>query len=1125
MSFPPEFPLTPLSRLALEAGAGSGKTYTLVHLIAKVVLFSSVPLEKIVAVTFTRKAAMELQERLITLLAEVCEAGKLDGDDRALSQESFQRASQALSQPGLITVSTIDSFAHKVLFQLPFLSGFSFDTEMAEDQKTLLMQALSHVFYVMAQRQDSSEQLIYQRARQSYSSFGAFWQDFSSAVTALPDLDYADLLPGADEEELLEERREKAKIGCLSALSLLQKGLASFHGEEDLATFFAALKLGSAKKTLSRYAGQLMQCSISSSFDEIVTLFSADSGTKQANLSLFLVRALEKSPESLEFVQPLLTLVLEHLGPAGKNLLPQYNKVALLRLVLPKVQEYIASHVGVDLPLSYNEITRQAASLCTGHPEVKELYSYGFIDEFQDTSPLQYQFLSALFPGDHEHKLVVIGDPKQSIYRFRKVDLSFYLSFVSERSVSLFYLEENFRSSHALVDFFNRLFPFLFTQQVQYHSLTPQSSAPELTLRSCPLGPLSSFSLPEKGKRTAQEQEQLIADFCAEIVEQFLSRDYELKGRALRPSDIAILVRDNSLGFAVSRALKGRGIFVQDAFSSSSKILFYQEDLAFVYPLLDLLRSERLSLAHPAFSSPYLKPFTLVDAAEHQRILGAVIRAQRDFLAGDILSSLWRLCALEDPSGQTIFNRLRLDHDGDMRLENFQSFLEFLSREIARSPMSYSLSPETFFKKALKDFASVFRISREEAVTVMTAHGSKGLEFPVVIPLVSLKAPSERSASKGPVQYIKDGRWQVDYLCRESSIERAKAEEVEEDKRLFYVALTRASSHLSLLLPEEEDSLFYSGLEEKSFDGFVGAYHPALLDLSAARQARRPQPSALGSLRYLGSRDFSSRRRFLSSYTVLALQRDDMDKDHDYSAPDLIGQLPGDVLPRSARFGELVHSIFEQGDYGVLALDLPDIKQNHKDEYFLVERQSVRQFGSAWFEKYRDPLFRTLQMALQKKLPALEGRALAGLDREKQRREEEFFFPVSSSPQRLQLSSGQSYDVPPGLMHGYIDLLFESGGQFFVLDWKTTSSADYSPSALEELMENEQYLLQSRIYLTALLRKLRSTGRGYESLGGVFYVFLRGLGKGKDHGIFFARPSLEEMEHLEKSLSHGLSFC
>ncbi|MBI3396166.1 MAG: PD-(D/E)XK nuclease family protein, partial [Spirochaetia bacterium] len=102
-----------------------------------------------------------------------------------------------------------------------------------------------------------------------------------------------------------------------------------------------------------------------------------------------------------------------------------------------------------------------------------------------------------------------------------------------------------------------------------------------------------------------------------------------------------------------------------------------------------------------------------------------------------------------------------------------------------------------------------------------------------------------------------------------------------------------------------------------------------------------------------------------------------------------------------------------------------------------------------------------------------------------------------------------------GYIRGFVDLIFRSGDKFYILDWKSNFIPDgYSRPALEDVMQSHRYHLQASIYVTAVVKWLRSRVPDFDydrSFGGVFYLFLRGMSpKDPESGVYAFRPTREE---------------
>uniref|UniRef100_UPI002B278C3E PD-(D/E)XK nuclease family protein n=1 Tax=Immundisolibacter sp. TaxID=1934948 RepID=UPI002B278C3E len=158
-----------------------------------------------------------------------------------------------------------------------------------------------------------------------------------------------------------------------------------------------------------------------------------------------------------------------------------------------------------------------------------------------------------------------------------------------------------------------------------------------------------------------------------------------------------------------------------------------------------------------------------------------------------------------------------------------------------------------------------------------------------------------------------------------------------------------------------------------------------------------------------------------------------------------------------------------------------------------------------------------------------------------QRRDElEFYFPLArieaATLNRLleattlaAEAAALRFDAVEGVLKGYIDLVFEHAGRFYLADYKSNwlgaTAADYAPAALRAAMAEHRYDLQYLVYTVALHRYLRLRVPDYDyerHFGGVYYLFLRGMAPGQgDAGIYFDRPPASLVRALEAALCGG----
>ena len=463
--------------------------------------------------------------------------------------------------------------------------------------------------------------------------------------------------------------------------------------------------------------------------------------------------------------------------------------------------------------------------------------------------------------------------------------------------------------------------------------------------------------------------------------------------------------------------------------------------------------------------------------------------------------------------------------------------------------------------------ADAMRLETESpAVRVMTVHSSKGLEFPLVFVHGGYTRKTSRNSDR-PYRFDDGGALVVDRLCREEYFDRHRAYAWEEDKRLWYVALTRAAykvwlprytgdggvTQIESLLDLATDPEPGLGLppHESIANEAVGPFRERLAgklkvlaeSAEATVELRRgsivhrppleapPVPEPVGAR--LPQRPPGERDPATSSYTSLVRwagdELDDSDdRDTDAVVPPILRGLPESAIPlpedRGAVFGTLIHGLLEECDFGTAGEDDQTRWMEDETNDRLFASLSGRYYASDWYRSRREELKRLVRTALRAPVPGI-GR-LCDTPPERRRAEVEFQMAVPESG-RIALDEA-AIRFERGYLKGFIDLLVLADGRWWVLDWKTNIPLDgqpgglWSPGSLKRLMNTHHYHFQYELYLLALCRTLSvSFGRpvDWESeIGGAVYLFLRGMREDETTGIYSAKPSRDRVRELSESI-------
>jgi exodeoxyribonuclease V beta subunit len=822
-----------------------------------------------------------------------------------------------------------------------------------------------------------------------------------------------------------------------------------------------------------------------------------------------------------------------------------------------------------DLLLDIHAALRRTGSTLPGL--IRERYQAALIDEFQDTDPVQFDIFDTIYPKSETIPFFMIGDPKQAIYSFRGADIFAYIE-AAKATKERHTLLENWRSEPSLIKAVNCVFsasdhPFLF-DAIKF---TPVQAARKerelLTEAGENKPPLQVWFTPRKdpGKPINKgDAWELLPESVATEISRLL-RDSGAgklrigKERAVRPGDIAVLVRANRQAKLMQRALTRRGI---PSVLCSAGNLFESEEAAELLRILS-------AVAEPGHEA-LLRGALATDLAgvsgnELARLMGEErgweqvleeFRSYHDTWNGSGVMSM----ILHFMERRKVRERLLCAPMGERRLTNLLHAVE----TIHQAQIEGRLGMEGVIgwltcritEEPKREEHEIRLETDEAAVQLVTIHKSKGLEYPIVfLPFCWAEYGGKDETA---LYHDENGRVVLDIGSPKLGEHKAAAqrEALAESLRLLYVALTRGKHRTYLIWgafkDAGSDALHYLlHPHAKALKGQVALSDEALLHEleTLSRKAegtlevlRIPPPNltryqpqqddgiALEPRRFTGTipRDWR-----VASFTSLASHGHPSAElpDHDQQANPVQPQPAQGVdpagifaFPRGAKAGIFLHEIFELIDFDADPQTLAALVGQ------LLEKHS---FEQQWQEAVSSMVRSVLQAPLGE-----EAFRLAEIGNGHRLSEMEFFFPLAAvSSERLREAvsrfSGEPFPVDmaalfnrlafspvQGMLRGFIDLVIEHGGRYYILDWKSNhlgnSTLEYGPAGMRREMEQSMYPLQYLLYTVALDNYLRLRIAGYDydrHFGGVFYIFLRGV-DGTGNGIFADRPPKEFIQEL-----------
>ncbi|MGL5812684.1 MAG: exodeoxyribonuclease V subunit beta [Aeromonas sp.] len=1171
----------------IEASAGTGKTYTIAGLYLRLLLGHGpvmadgeeagqpcaherpLSVTEILVVTFTEAATAELrgrirarihEARLAFLRGSIPEPDKdpllagllAEVEDHELAARRLLAAERQMDEAA---VFTIHGFCQRMLKQNAFESGALFETEFLTDDSQLRLQAVSD--YWRAEFYPVDEALA-RAVRKLWPSPAALLREMNGWL----DNSELAILPALGDETLAERHRQAmARIEGIKAQWLAQ--VDEIRRQTD--------------GQISRYTGKNYEGWLGKIAD-----WASDPASGYAipkELERFGQQVLEENLKKGGTV-PTLPLFSEIDALLASR--PGIRDLILQRAARV-VRERMQASKRQAHQLSFDDLLKDLdGALGSGLGErlcerIRATYRVAMIDEFQDTDPQQYRIFHRLYGGKQDTALLMIGDPKQAIYGFRGADIFTYIQ--ARRNVSAHYtLGRNYRSSAALVTAVNGLFerakdPFIYEADIPFLPVEAQGKGKALTLAGQAAPVLHCWQLGGQPTFNRGEYQSLMARATAAEIHRLLSLAREgeaLIGEApLKAGDIAVLVRTGAEGRLVQQELAR--LAIASVYLSNRESVLAQVEAREILLILHACqnpseeRSLRAALATGLFD---LDAKALDELASDERAWESAVQEFMEY------RSLWHRNGVLAMLRALLHRRnlaasLLASPYGERRLTNFLHLAELLQQASCELDGEYALLRwlgEAVNHPNGQVAEQVLRLESErKLVQIVTIHKSKGLEYPLVfLPFICSHRAAELPLYHAEVEG--QNRTILDLTEAEGSLAEADRERLAEDLRLLYVALTRGVYATWLgLAPvragagkSEQTDLHHTAigyLLQQGEAGDASTLSTALDELAKALPGvavgepsltrPAPLPAEQTSLGEPLVRRFEGRLErdwWISSYSGLAAQGlghgkgvlanpgfdDEVVTEAAVPLPEEAPQLSIFSFPKGARPGTLLHSLFETIDF--------QSAQGEELCAHIATLLTQEGFDESWAPVLQQQVEAVLDTQLETGFG--EPVRLRDLSAERKQVELEFFLPMervtakdlTTLCQRLDpLSAGNkplSFSTVQGMLKGFIDLVFEWQGRWYLLDYKSNhlgmSPADYGRPALERAMQEHRYDLQYQLYSLALHRLLTLRLPGYDfdqHFGGVYYLFLRGMPQG---GVFHTRPSRDLVLGLDELFSKGV---
>ena len=1166
----------------IEASAGTGKTHALAGLYLRLLAERRFSVRQLLVITYTNAATAELRRRIRRTIIETRKAmmGEKTEDRLAnplathlLAQfpEDKKRAEivraldQALAGYDEAAIYTIHGFCRRILTDHAFASKMVFDAELIENQQALEREFVADFwrrrFYgshsvIVAHALDRK---MDQEGLRKLLRLSVHGPD----VAVVPDF------------EMIEAEKLEKEIGLLQG-AFLQFG-ALWRKDRDVLAGLLSDPALSAAVYGSKVDELVRKTDILAAADELPWPLPPFVEKLASSYLRSKTKSKKTTPE-----HPLFDLV--------DALLPQSQKLAsLLDRYLGRLKKEFLEEAAREFPrlkqkqkiLYFDDLLLRACEALRedGAETLIRILRAQFpavlVDEFQDTDPLQFAILQSVFGRSENPQaaLFYIGDPKQAIYSFRGADIYAYLR--AAKSVDrAFTLATNWRSEAPLLKAVNVLFekpaqPFVY-EQISYQRIEPAIVAPilPLTIEGERGAGLEWWFVPGREDGTALgigPARSLINRAVAAEIARLLALGRAKKAligpEPLQESHIAILVRKNAEAIAFKTLLAQAGI--PSVIYSSESVFASDEVHDFRLLMLGMIHCEEEGYLLAALTTPFFGLCAGDIAAcleEEESLESWRVRFRR-------YAGLWQgkgfltlfFTLLEEDGAR---RRIAAGEGGERRLTNYGHLAGLLHQAQTQGNLRPSdllgwLESMSAAPDSTKEDQQLRLETDRNSVRIVTIHKSKGLEYPVCFCPFAWETGPQGKDGLPLVFHDETNDWRITVDLGSGELDRHRAlcerDVLAENCRLLYVALTRAKNRCYFVWGNIKNAS--AGAASYLFgpaDATAQAADETMLE--AMRNFAEASGGAIRITRLEAVPDIEERteeaqakkilyrpfagkidlRRKIASYTYLTrAAQDEIEWDeqtHDVRrAEELPDPREAETLlafPPGATSGILLHEILEKIDFTRVA--------DERTKSLVIE--TLEKFG--YPRPWQEGIGRMLQNLVQTKLPAGEGKAfcLSQIAPAQCLRELEFYFPLQSlSPAKLlsvleseKARERRTLHFPPvqGFLKGFIDMLFEYEGRFYLTDWKSNDLGghpeNYAPNGLRREMMRSFYDVQYLIYTVAVDAYLKARKPNYtydRDFGGVFYFFLRGLAASPETGgVFFDRPDEAFIGRLRDAL-------
>lgn len=1142
----------------IEASAGTGKTHGIATLFTRLILQGSA-VERIIVVTFTDATAAELKTRLRRWLNETLHHLQQpehdtepdivhlieDAQHHTDHLKLIERLQTALHAFDTAAIYTIHGFCLRILSDQALLCGIPFDIQIGQTDPSILLRGIQDHWRQHIVNDPELAQLVakYQLTPQSLlAKMHKFSQQPLLRRHRPEDVPLAQY----------RQTRDTAWQNLKSQLTEIEENFWKLHPKLPINIYqiksYQALFAQLHTIGLPEDVGQLILCDPKKTY---ATNLLLDTLRKKHK------KAFEPNDSELAKLLPLQQFILAHRQFQHAQMLAITGlELQILNIIDTRIEAEKKRHNKLnfnDLLLEVHHALHHSPHHATLARTLAEQCDAVLIDEFQDTDPLQYAIFHTAFI-QHDRPVFLVGDPKQAIYAFRGADIQAYLAAARDIPTDNRHsLTTNYRSNQSLITavatLFDRNHPFVLPE-IPYIPIHANRTHSKLEGKLAALN-IRWLNSPDTQNETKETLNQKTATYCARDIAALLKQAQQgylkLDQKNVQAEDIVILVRTHKQAQRIRRALEQHGI---RSICLQKQSVFHTPPARAIAALLHFfLEPQRTELLRFVLTGVlYGFDAAQLDNLNHNandidRWTQWAHQAAQTWQQDGIFTALMRFAAQSQLESQLLRR-----HD-ERSLTDFWHLAELLATQAFAHTTPHALLAwfehkiQTSGKENQQNDTQLRLESDENRVKIITMHTAKGLEYPIVFCPFVWDSPKPKSNDWQIVRRDNENWLLPQHELTEQDLTRLQADQLGEDLRLLYVALTRAKESLTLyvaaqnnstpnnplaylLAPSDIDSQNHQQYWSNSkhlIETYQHALHTKLADLHDLRWHHSEPPATV-----------YHETRHKQHYTALVhphrtwhnLQQSSftaLSRNATATAPHPTDRLPEATdtdrlpedgqhalltFPRGTQAGVCLHRILELADFQQNAAAQSDMIDHVLHTHGYSEPRHQLAAHTLLDHVRHTPLTHTGRLCdIPIGQQSTEWGFLLHTHRFSRHRLLDWFARQNHLPPHAADHLHQ-LDFPTlnGFLNGFIDhLAQDTQGQIIITDFKSNhlgnQVSDYHQDAMSRAVSRHQYALQALIYAVAAARHFRRHQTLPDTIA-IRYLFVRGLNPYGNEGIW-----------------------